>query len=161
MTIVPAIRSTLLLVTLGILFVAPFVESLASPKPDIRTTRRSLFQCVACVATSALFTLSQEPKPASATDSSDMDTSLSALSSQVEQARGQLEKVPKLIEGEQWDAVRNLLVEPPLADCWAKTNRPLITKYAEVLGDSGGDELEALEAREELVSHLRYLDIQN
>jgi hypothetical protein len=55
--------------------------------------------------------------------------------------------------------VRKILIEPPLADCWAKTNRPLLTKYAEELGDVGGDELAALEAREDLVSHLRYLDL--
>lgn len=46
-----------------------------------------------------------------------------------------------------------------MADCWAKTSRPLLGKYAESLGDVGGDELAALEAKEELVSHLRYLDM--
>ena len=34
-----------------------------------------------------------------------------------------------------------------------------MTKFADALGESGGDELAALEAREELVSHLRYLDM--
>ena len=84
---------------------------------------------------------------------------LTDLLSQVQMARIQLEKAPAFIEKEKWDSVRALLLEPPLADCWAKTNRPLLTKYAEVLGDAGGDELAALEAKEELVSHLRYLDM--
>jgi hypothetical protein len=79
--------------------------------------------------------------------------------SQVQQARKQLDAIPALIESEKWDGVRKILIEPPLADCWAKTNRPLLTKYAEELGEVGGDELAALEAREDLVSHLRYLDM--
>ena len=79
--------------------------------------------------------------------------------SQLEQAYRQLDKVPAFIESEKWDSVRAILIEPPLADCWAKTNRPLLTTYAEQLGDAGGDELEALEAKEDLVSHLRYLDM--
>lgn len=85
--------------------------------------------------------------------------SFDGLVSQIQQARKQLERVPALIDSEKWDAVRAILIEPPLADCWAKTNRPLLTKYAEGLNDAGGDELAALEAREELVSHLRYLDM--
>jgi hypothetical protein len=86
-------------------------------------------------------------------------TLLDDLLAQVQQAQTQLDKVPRLIEGEKWDSVRAILIEPPLADCWAKTNRPLLTRYAEELGTVGGDELAALEAREELVSHLRYLDM--
>jgi hypothetical protein len=86
-------------------------------------------------------------------------TSFSDLLSQVQQARQQLDKVPPFIEEEKWDSVRAVLLEKPLADCWAKTNRPLLTSYAEALGDAGGDELAALEAKEELVSHLRYLDM--
>ncbi|CAJ1966299.1 unnamed protein product [Cylindrotheca closterium] len=79
--------------------------------------------------------------------------------SQIQRARQQMDSVPALIDAEKWDSVRAVLVEPPLADCWAKTSRPLLSKYAESLGDSGGDELAALEAKEELVSHLRYLDM--
>mmetsp|Transcript_40911 Transcript_40911/g.46482 ORF Transcript_40911/g.46482 Transcript_40911/m.46482 type:complete len:203 (-) Transcript_40911:69-677(-) len=78
---------------------------------------------------------------------------------QIQQARKQMESVPKLIENEKWDSIRAILIEPPLADCWAKTNRPILTKFAEEVGNSGGDELAALEAREDLVSHLRYLDM--
>ena len=86
-------------------------------------------------------------------------TSLSDLKSQLQQAQSQLERVPALIQAEQWDSVRAILIAPPLADCWAKTNRPLVAQYAQELGDRGGDELAALEAREELTSHLRYLDM--
>lgn len=85
--------------------------------------------------------------------------SFSDLLGQIQQAESQLEKVPALIESEKWDAVRAILIEPPLSDCWAKTNRPLVSKYAEELGDAGGDELAALEAREELQGHLRFLDM--
>ena len=84
---------------------------------------------------------------------------LSELLGQIQQAELQLQKVPALISNEKWDAVRAVLIEPPLADCWAKTSRPLVTRYAEELGNSGGDELAALEAREELQGHLRFLDM--
>lgn len=94
------------------------------------------------------------------TDSSTkVATSFTDLLTQVQQAREQLDKVPPFIEQEKWDSVRAVLLEKPLADCWAKTNRPLLSNYAEALGDAGGDELAALEAKEELVSHLRYLDM--
>jgi hypothetical protein len=86
-------------------------------------------------------------------------TSFPDLLEQIQKAQAQLDKIPSLIETEKWDSVRAILIEPPLADCWAKTNRPLLPKYAEELGNAGGDELAALEAKEELVSHLRYLDM--
>ena len=86
-------------------------------------------------------------------------SSYSDLLALVKQAQKQLAPVPKLIEQEKWDSVRAILIEPPLADCWAKTNRPLLSNFAEAIGDKGGDELAALEAREEIVSHLRYLDM--
>jgi hypothetical protein len=87
------------------------------------------------------------------------DGSFSEMLTLVKQARQQLAPIPKLIESEKWDSVRAILIEPPLSDCWARTGRPLLTKFAEALGDVGGDELAALEAREEIVSHLRYLDM--
>jgi hypothetical protein len=87
------------------------------------------------------------------------DGSFSEMLGLVKQARQQLNPIPKLIENEKWDSVRAILIEPPLSDCWARTGRPLLTKFAEALGDVGGDELAALEAREEIVSHLRYLDM--
>ena len=77
----------------------------------------------------------------------------------IQQARKQLDPIPDLIKAEKWDAIRAILITPPLADCWAKTSRPLLTNYAESLGDAGGEELEALEGREDAVSHLRYLDM--
>jgi hypothetical protein len=77
----------------------------------------------------------------------------------IQEARKQLNDIPDLIQAEKWDAVRAILITPPLADCWAKTNRPLLLNYAETLDDKGGDEFAALEAREEANSHLRYLDM--
>jgi hypothetical protein len=35
----------------------------------------------------------------------------------------------------------------------------LLPKYAAAIGDAGGDELAALEAREEVITHLRFLDM--
>jgi len=96
------------------------------------------------------------PAPSARAASSSLFTELLG---QIQEAESQLGKVPPLIADEKWDAVRAVLIEPPLADCWAKTNRPLVTRYAEELGNSGGDELAALEAREELQGHLRYLDM--
>ena len=84
-----------------------------------------------------------------------LDESLSL----VRQARAQLAAVPDLIKAEKWDSVRAILITPPLSDCWAKTNRPLLQNYAEAVGDAGKDELAALEAKEDANSHLRYLDM--
>ena len=115
-------------------------------------------------AVASLTTSSSYPSVASAsaaaaatTDESLSSSSLSHddLLRQVQQASKQLEPVPQLIKDQKWDAVRAILLEPPLVDCWKKTNRPLLQKYAEAVDD----ELAALEAKEELVSHLRYLDM--
>jgi len=104
--------------------------------------------------------LTQLPFSANAADTGGADVGdFGALLKQVEAARDQLRPVPGLIEKERWDSVRAILISPPLSDCWAKTGRPLLQRYAEALGDAGGDELEALEAREDAVSHLRYLDM--
>lgn len=83
---------------------------------------------------------------------------VSDLVAQIKDARAQLDTIPALIEKEQWDSVRAILIKPPLSDCWAKTARPLV-KYAEALGDADLDELAALEAKEEVISHIRYLDM--
>lgn len=101
-------------------------------------------------AVSSFFLIS--PCAASASEVSD-------LAAQIKEARAQLDAVPALIEKEQWDSVRALLIKPPLSDCWAKTARPLLPKYAEALGDAGGDELAALEGKEDVISHVRYLDM--
>lgn len=85
--------------------------------------------------------------------------SLTDTLASIQQARKQMELVPSLIQQEKWDAVRAILITPPLADCWAKTSRPLLKNYADQVGDSGGDELAAMELKEDLISHLRYLDM--
>ncbi|CAH0375080.1 unnamed protein product [Pelagomonas calceolata] len=77
----------------------------------------------------------------------------------VADARRQLDPVPGLLEARKWDSVRAILITPPLSDCWGKNARPLLRDFAAALGDSGGDELAALEAREDAMSHLRYLDM--
>ena len=58
-------------------------------------------------------------------------------------------QVPGLLEARKWDSVRAILITPPLSDCWGKNARPLLRDFAAALGDSGGDELAALEARED------------
>jgi hypothetical protein len=86
-------------------------------------------------------------------------SSVTDLLEQVKAAQLQLEQVPKLIEAEKWDSVRSVLAKPPLSDCWTKSARPLLPKYAEAIGEADGDELAALEAKEDAISHLRYLDM--
>ena len=125
-----------------------------SPSSE-RPCRRAAIERLALGGATLLSGIDTWPRLASAAATPDF----SGLLSQIQQARKQLEPIPQLIQDEKWDSVRAILIEPPLADCWAKTSRPLLNKYAEALGDSGGDELAALEAREELVSHLRYLDM--
>lgn len=85
---------------------------------------------------------------------------IDALLGQLKEARAQLEPVPNLIKEEKWDAVRAILITPPLADCWAKTSKPLLKLYAQAQDDlPSGDELAALELREEALDHLRFLDM--
>ncbi|GAX22973.1 hypothetical protein FisN_15Hh132 [Fistulifera solaris] len=108
--------------------------------------RRVLEQSSACL-------LGLLPQASSA--SSSLSDSLQAI----QQARKQMEIIPHLIKEEKWDSVRAILITPPLADCWAKTSRPLLKNYADQVGDSGGDELAAIELKEDLISHLRYLDM--
>jgi hypothetical protein len=106
------------------------------------------------MVTAAVVTV--DPAVAAATDSS---PTLNDIVQQLQAALGQLDKVPALIEKEKWDSVRAVLITPPIADCWAKTNKPILQKYAQLLEEMGGDEFEALEKKEDLVSHLRYLDM--
>ncbi|KAG7370355.1 hypothetical protein IV203_028101 [Nitzschia inconspicua] len=103
-------------------------------------------------------TVSVAHAAASSSSSPTADT-VKELLTQLQQADQQMNDIPKLIDGEKWDSVRAILIAPPLSDCWAKTNRPLVQKYAQALGDAGGDELAALEAKEELEGRLRYLDM--
>ena len=99
------------------------------------------------------------PAVAAASITTTKSASLDETVALLRQARSQLAPVPDLIRQEKWDAVRAILITPPLSDCWAKTGRPLLNVYATALGDADKDELAALEAREEAISHLRYLDM--
>jgi hypothetical protein len=75
------------------------------------------------------------------------------------EAQTQLDLVPGMIQNEKWDAVRTTLMEAPLRDCWSKTT-PILKGYADAIGDTpDGDELAALEGREDLLQHLRFLDM--
>jgi hypothetical protein len=82
------------------------------------------------------------------------DDSVSSLLPLLQDARRQLDAIPGLIEKEQWDSVRNVLITPPLSDCWT-SNSKLLKKWAQVVPD----ELEALELRDDAISHLRFLDM--
>lgn len=79
---------------------------------------------------------------------------------QIKEARTQLEPVPNLIKEEKWDAVRAILIKPPLSDCWTKSSK-LLNTYAQAIGDElpDGDELAALELKEEALDHIRFLDM--
>ena len=121
-------------------------------QPPPTTTRREVLEGTGGIVTSLVLFWST-PIAAVA------EGNVKELQEQIKAAREQLSVVPKLIDEGKWDSVRAVLIEPPLADCWAKTGRPLLLKYAEALGDTGGDELAAIEAKEEAISHLRYLDM--
>ena len=87
------------------------------------------------------------PSPSRAAD---LESSTRELNTALEQ----LNKVPNLISEQKWDAIRALLTQPPLKDLWAK-NTPFTKSYASLVSD----ELSALESGEDLLSHLRYLDM--
>jgi hypothetical protein len=106
------------------------------------------------MVTAAVVTV--DPAVAAAAESS---PTLNDIVQQLQAALGQMDKIPALIEKEKWDSVRAVLITPPIADCWAKTNKPILQKYAQLLEEMGGDEFEALEKKEDMVSHLRYLDM--
>jgi hypothetical protein len=84
--------------------------------------------------------------------------SVSEILEQIQTAKKQLDPVPDLIKNEQWDSVRAILLKPPLSDCWTKSSKkvPLLQLYAENVAN---DELAALEIKEEIQGHLRYLDM--
>lgn len=88
--------------------------------------------------------------------------SLDSLASDIKQARKQMNAIPDLIKAERWDAVRAVLVTPPLSDLWTKSARksPLLAEYADAVGETpAGDELAVLEAKEDVEGHLRFLDM--
>lgn len=87
---------------------------------------------------------------------------IEGLMSDLQQAKRQLQAVPKLIQMEQWDSVRAILIAPPLSDLWTKSRRPtnLLLEYARVVGEyPAGDEFAVLQAKEEVEGHLRFLDM--
>jgi hypothetical protein len=88
-------------------------------------------------------------------------TPLAELKVTVEQARKQLDAVPAIISSEKWDQIRAILITPPLSDFWTTTKKTsnILMDIADAVGDAGGDELQVLELREDLQSHLRYLDM--
>ena len=99
------------------------------------------------------------PSAVSAAETTTTTTDLNELRSLIEKALKQIDIVPDLIKNEKWDSVRAILIEHPIYDCWNK-NTPMLKSYADALGETPtGDELAALEQREELISHLRYLDM--
>jgi hypothetical protein len=94
------------------------------------------------------------------TDGKALPTDLAALLRLVAEAQAQLEEVPSLLKEQKWDGVRALLLVPPLSDLWEKrSGRPLLKNLATAIGDVDGDEMAALEAREDAISHLRFLDM--
>ncbi len=55
-----------------------------------------------------------------------------------------------------------ILVKPPLSNMWTSGGQnKLLNNYADAIGNElpDGDEIAALELREDLISHLRYLDM--
>lgn len=74
---------------------------------------------------------------------------------QIKEARGQLDQVPELIKQEQWDKIRAILIKPPISSCWTSRGKnKLLEDFADQL-----DDIEALELKEQVISHLRYLDM--
>ena len=91
------------------------------------------------------------------------NVSLVSLLNELKTAKTQLDPIPDLIKDEKWDSIRTILATPPLSSCWTKTgqSKPLLMKYADAIGNElpDGDELAALEGKEDAISHLRYLDM--
>mmetsp|Transcript_4413 Transcript_4413/g.9566 ORF Transcript_4413/g.9566 Transcript_4413/m.9566 type:complete len:299 (-) Transcript_4413:352-1248(-) len=131
---------------------------------SIATSRRTILSRVASLsvlaATSSSATtatlLIGNPREASA--AANTETDVSEMRALISEALSQLDTATAMIREEKWDRVRGLLTEAPLRDCWSKTT-PILKKYADALGDTGGDELAALEGREDLLQHLRFLDM--
>ena len=112
--------------------------------------------CLAGGAGISLFPSSFEPAWASSSAAT-----LADLKATVQQARSQLDPVSGIIEKQQWDKVRAILITPPLSDFWTTTKKGtnVLMEVAEAVGEAGGDEFNVLELREETQSHLRYLDM--
>lgn len=91
------------------------------------------------------------------TNAATSDTNFLSL---IKEARQQLSPIPNLIKEEKWDSVRAILITPPLSDCWGtKSSNSLLKNYAEFVSTQDGDELTALELKEDALDHLRFLDM--
>lgn len=53
------------------------------------------------------------------------------------------------------------MITPPISDFWTASKRDvkILKEIADSVGDAGGDEFNILELKEDLQSHLRYLDM--
>mmetsp|Transcript_48887 Transcript_48887/g.98366 ORF Transcript_48887/g.98366 Transcript_48887/m.98366 type:complete len:219 (-) Transcript_48887:176-832(-) len=128
------------------------VMKVTSPRSGDTVPRRNLiFSSVASML------LGVAPHPASGAEP--LPNDVGDLIILLKEARQQLEKVPSLVENQKWDSVRAVLITPPLSDCWSKNSRPLLKALATYIGENDGDEMAALEAREDAISHLQYLDM--
>jgi hypothetical protein len=126
------------------------------------TTRRGAFaRGVATAAASGWLSIfPTTPSLAAAADAADASVNtLDGSRAALVEAQSQLFPIPDYIKAEKWDSVRAALLRKPLNDLWSKASSNVATAYAERVGDAGGDELGALELRESLSSHLRYLDM--
>jgi hypothetical protein len=115
-----------------------------------------------CFTRKALSTVVSMPFITLASRPSCAAAELDNLLKQLKQARTQMNSIPDLIRAEKWDSVRAILITPPLSDLWTKSarKRPLLLEYADAVGENPtGDELAVLEAKEELLGHLRFLDM--
>ena len=123
----------------------------AAPLISSEISERRLFLQACCISAVLLSGQSSD-----ATDQGKLTSTLL----QVQEARRQLDPVPALIKDEKWDSVRAILITPPLSDCWSKTSK-LLNSYAQAIGDElpDGDELAALEFKEDALDHLRFLDM--
>ncbi|GKZ01301.1 hypothetical protein MPSEU_001081100 [Mayamaea pseudoterrestris] len=122
-----------------------------------QVSRRDAMKVAAAAAAAAGLPISTLPALAAAADAS--PSSVDSFRSLILQAQHQLDSaVPDLIQKEQWDSIRAIILTPPLSDLFKKPN--LLGNYAALIGDApNGDELSALQAREDLQTHLRFLDM--
>lgn len=115
----------------------------------------------AAVTTAPLSVHAVAPKTQSSIMSDDDKNTLTSLRTLIAQARDQLDSsVPSLIQQEAWDRIRTLLATPPLSDLYKQPQ--LLQDYAEWVGKrskNDNDELAVLQAREDLQTHLRFLDM--
>jgi hypothetical protein len=141
-----------------------------SSRKDWLTSCTTTFTTTTPLLLSLMVQLGMSPSlPANADNNHNMESSSSSSSpslllfsellSQLQQAEQQLQRVPSLIDQRQWDSVRAVLITPPLSDCWVSNRKSLVQRYAQILGDVGGDEYAGLQVKEELEGHLRFLDM--